>query len=87
MLVLSRKLHEEVVIYDPANPAVHVVVSVTEIRGEKCRLAFTANRNISIHRRETYDAIQQDNAAVARGDRQLPTGNSTGMLTAATLQE
>lgn len=84
MLVLSRKLHEEVVIYDPANPAVHVVVSVTEIRGEKCRLAFTANRNISIHRRETYDAIQRGGEA---GRPQLSMRQSDMKLATATLQE
>jgi len=81
MLVLSRKLHEEVVIYDPANPAVHVVVSVTEIRREKCRLAFAANRNISIHRRETYDAIQRGSG---QGEDQSPCDSAATLATATT---
>ncbi len=82
-LVLSRRKEEEIVIWDEAI-SLHVVVKVAEFRGEKVRLAFTAPRNIMIHRRETYDAIQRGGG---EGDRQLPTGNSTGMLTAATLQE
>jgi len=62
MLVLSRKKNESIVIYDPANPTVHVVVSVAEIRGEKCRLAFSAGKDILIFRREVYDSIQSKEA-------------------------
>ncbi len=57
MLVLSRHLKESVIIGDD------IVVTVVEIRGDKVRLAFEAPLNVSVHRKEVYDAIQRDRAA------------------------
>lgn len=45
-------------IYDPANPAYMAVVQVVEIRGDKVRLGIIASREVSVHRREVFDAIQ-----------------------------
>ena len=53
MLVLSRKKNESLVIGDC------VVVTVVEIRGDKVRLGIDAPREVPIHRREVFDAIQQ----------------------------
>jgi carbon storage regulator len=53
MLVLSRKKNEEVVCADGI-----IVVRVIEIRGDKVRLGFEAASDISIHRREVWNAIQ-----------------------------
>lgn len=52
MLVLSRKKNESIIIND------NVVVTVIEIRGAKVRLGFDAPKDVPIHRREVYDAIQ-----------------------------
>ena len=52
MLVLSRKKNESIVIHDG------IVVTVVEIRGDKVRLGIEAPKNVSVHRREVYDAIQ-----------------------------
>lgn len=52
MLVLSRECGEEVVIGDVA-----VVVTIVEIRGDKVRLGFTADRSVPIHRREVYELV------------------------------
>lgn len=59
MLVLSRKRNERVVIGDD------VEVFVVEIRGHLVRLGFCAPKEVPIHRREVYDAIQKgpDDAA------------------------
>ena len=52
MLVLSRKKDESIMIND------HIRVTVVEIRGDKVRLGIDAPKDISVHRREVYDAIQ-----------------------------
>lgn len=52
MLVLSRKKNESIVINDT------VTVVVVEIRGDKVRLGIDAPKDVSVHRKEVYDAIQ-----------------------------
>ena len=54
MLVLSRKLSEEIII----NGNIRVVV--IEVRGDKVRLGIDAPRNIPVHRREVADAIAKE---------------------------
>ena len=53
MLVLSRKKDEKIVIGD------NVSIMVVEIRGDKVRLGIDAPRDVSVHRREVYDAIKR----------------------------
>jgi carbon storage regulator len=63
MLVLSRKKDEKIVIGD------NVSIMVVEIRGDKVRLGIEAPREISVHRREVYDAIKRKEAeAEGEGD-------------------
>ena len=52
MLDLSRKKNESIIIND------HVVVTVVEIRGDKVRLGIDAPKDVTVHRREVYEAIQ-----------------------------
>ena len=54
MLVLFRKRNESVVIND------NVIVTVVDIRGENVRLGVEAPKEIPVHRREVYDAIQEE---------------------------
>lgn len=54
MLVLSRKKNESIVINED------IVVTIVEIRGDKCRLGIEAPRDIPVHRREVLDAILQE---------------------------
>ena len=61
MLVLSRKKNESIVINND------ITIVVVEIRGDKVRLGIEAPKEIPVHRREVFDAIQ-------RGDR---SGTST----------
>lgn len=56
MLVLSRERDESVVIGD------NIVITVVDIRGDKVRLGISAPKEIPVHRREVYEAIQRDNA-------------------------
>ena len=53
MLVLSRKRNESIVIDN------NIKIVVVEIRGNKVRLGVEAPREVPIHRREVYDAIQR----------------------------
>lgn len=56
MLVLSRKKDEKIVIGD------NISIMVVEIRGDKVRLGIEAPREISVHRREVYEAIKRKEA-------------------------
>lgn len=53
MLVLSRKKNESIIIND------NITVTVIEIRGDKVRLGIEAPKDVTVHRREVYEAIQQ----------------------------
>ena len=53
MLVLSRKLNESIIIDD------QIKITVVEIRGDKIRLGIEAPKDVSVHRREVYEAIQK----------------------------
>jgi carbon storage regulator len=72
MLVLSRQRDESIVIGD------NIVVTVVDVRGDKVRLGIEAPREISVHRREVYDAIQRENqqAAQIRPEEARRIGNA-----------
>ena len=55
MLVLSRQRDESIVIGD------NVIVTIVDVRGDRVRLGIDAPREVSVHRREVYDAIQREN--------------------------
>ncbi len=59
MLVLSRQRDETIMIGDD------VQITIVDIRGDKVRLGITAPTHISVHRKEVYDAIQQENRRAA----------------------
>jgi carbon storage regulator len=54
MLVLTRKLGEEIVI-----PSLDVKIRVVEVRGDKVRLGFEAPSDVAVHRLEVHERIQQ----------------------------
>jgi carbon storage regulator len=59
MLVLSRQRDETIMIGDD------IEVTVVDIRGDKVRLGINAPKEISVHRKEVYDAIRRENRAAA----------------------
>lgn len=61
MLALTRRIGEEVVIGDPANPL--GVVRVVEIHGDKVRLAFDFPRDMQINRKELAEQKLRDQAS------------------------
>ncbi|MCH2117264.1 MAG: carbon storage regulator CsrA [Pirellulales bacterium] len=76
MLVLSRQRDESIIIGD------NVVVTVVDVRGDKVRLGIEAPREIPVHRREVYEAIQRENHQAAQIDphdaRQIGDGPTAG---------
>ncbi len=52
MLVLSRKKNEQIVINKD------IAIVVVEIRGDKVRLGVKAPKEVPVHRREVFDAIE-----------------------------
>ncbi len=53
MLVLTRKMGEEIVIGDD------IVITLVEIRADKVRIGIEAPKEVPVHRREVYDAIHR----------------------------
>jgi len=43
-----------------------IEVTVVDIRGDKVRLGINAPKEISVHRKEVYDAIRRENRAAAQ---------------------
>lgn len=72
MLVLSRKANESVVINND------ITIVVVEIRGDKVRLGIEAPKEVSVHRKEVWEAIRRENAAQST-DQELsgPQGSET----------
>lgn len=58
MLVISRKLKQETVIYDKATGAVIARLMVVEFRGDKAKIGLTAGDDIGIDRVELYNEKQ-----------------------------
>jgi len=54
MLVLSRHKDESIMIGG------NVEVMIVSIRGNKVQLGITAPKEISVHRKEVYEAIQRE---------------------------
>ncbi len=59
MLVLSRKKGEAIVIGE------NIELTIIEIQGDQVRLGINAPKNISIHRKELFLEIQEENKKAA----------------------
>lgn len=60
MLVLSRQRDQTIMIGDD------IEITVIDIRGDKVRLGIRAPREVSVHRKEVYDAIREENRSAAQ---------------------
>jgi carbon storage regulator len=59
MLVLGRKKGESIIIDD------NIEITVTAIEGETVKLGISAPKEITIHRKEIYLEIQEENKQAA----------------------
>jgi carbon storage regulator len=53
-LILTRKLGESIMIGDD------IEIEIIEVKGNKVKLGFKADKSISIHRKEVYDSIKKE---------------------------
>ncbi len=60
MLVLTRKIHQSIVIGD------NVEVVVLEVRGEQVRLGIRAPKDVAVHRKEIYEQILEENRGASQ---------------------
>ncbi len=81
MLVLSRQRDETIMIGD------EVEITVVDVRGDKVRIGINAPTRVAVHRKEVYQAIQDENREAARlaQDRDDPIG-ATGADRAPTVK-
>ena len=56
MLVLSRKRDERIMIGD------QISLLVVDIKGDRVRLGIEAPSDVTVHRKEVYEAIQRERA-------------------------
>jgi len=67
MLVLARKLNQQIVIGDD------IYVKVVRMEGDVVKLGIQAPITVPVHRQEVYDEIQKNNkAALTSGPRTIP---------------
>ncbi len=67
MLVLSRKIKEEILISNGVGKGVgkDIIISVLEIEGNSVKIGIKASKDISILRMEVFEKIQNENIASA----------------------
>jgi len=62
MLVLARKLNESIMIGDD------IEIIVIDIKGDQVKLGIKAPKSITVHRKEIYLEIQNQNVAALSSD-------------------
>ena len=67
MLILTRRTGEKLMLGD------NITVTVLGVRGGQVRLGVDAPKDVSVHRKEIYDRIQEEKARV--GDDILEPAN------------
>lgn len=65
MLVLTRKKDQTIVVND------NIEITVLDIQGDQVRLGINAPRNVTIHRKEVFLEIQEENKKASEA-RNIP---------------
>ncbi len=59
MLVLTRKKDQSIVVND------NIEITILDIQGDQVRIGINAPKSVSIHRKEVYIEIQEENKKAA----------------------
>ncbi|KPK24304.1 MAG: hypothetical protein AMK69_16360 [Nitrospira bacterium SG8_3] len=62
MLILTRKLGEQITIGDD------ITITLLEVKGTQVKLGIAAPKDISIHRKEIYERIREENLRSSQVD-------------------
>lgn len=65
MLVLTRKKGQSIMLGDG------IEISVVEVNGDAVRIGIKAPRELTIYRREIYEAIQEENIRASKAASEL----------------
>jgi carbon storage regulator len=57
MLILTRRVSESIIIGD------NITITVLGVTGHQVRLGIDAPKEVSVHREEIYERLQQEKAA------------------------
>ena len=60
LLILTRGINEKIIIGD------NIEITILSVQGEQVSIGIDAPRELSIHRKEIYQAIQAENLQAAR---------------------
>ena len=64
MLVLTRKVNEEILVND------NIVIKIVSIEGNHVRIGIEAPKSVSIHRKEVYEKIKEENLSALKSSKE-----------------
>jgi carbon storage regulator len=70
MLVLTRKPDQSIMVGND------IEITVLEVRGEQVRIGIRAPRNVTVHRKEVFDQILEENCSASDAPETLPNLDS-----------